>query len=110
MSLVGPRPEDHSFVAHRLEDYGHILSIRPGIIGLSQLAFARESQILDANDPLGHYIGSLLPQKAGLDRMYVEACSVRMDVRILLWGAVAVLLRKQVAVHRDSGKMNLRRR
>ena len=110
MSLVGPRPEDHSFVARRLEDYGEILTARPGIIGLSQVAFAKESQILDSEDPVAHYVGSILPQKTGLDRLYVRASSVRMDVRILLWGSVAVLLRRPIAVHRDSGKMNLRRR
>jgi lipopolysaccharide/colanic/teichoic acid biosynthesis glycosyltransferase len=110
MSLVGPRPEDHSFVARRLEDYGEILTARPGIIGLSQVAFAQESQILDADDPVAHYVGSILPQKTGLDRLYVRACSLRMDLRILFWGSVAVLLRRPIAVHRDSGKMNLRRR
>ena len=97
-------------MARRLEDYGEILTARPGIIGLSQVAFAKESQILDSEDPVAHYVGSILPQKTGLDRLYVRACSVRMDLRILLWGSVAVLLRRPIAVHRDSGKMNLRRR
>jgi lipopolysaccharide/colanic/teichoic acid biosynthesis glycosyltransferase len=110
MSLVGPRPEDHSFVARRLEDYGEILTARPGIIGLSQVAFAKESQILDLDDPVSHYVGAILPQKTGLDRLYVRAGSLRMDVRILFWGSVAVLLRRPIAVHRESGKMNLRRR
>jgi lipopolysaccharide/colanic/teichoic acid biosynthesis glycosyltransferase len=110
MSLVGPRPEDHAFVARRLDDYGEILTVRPGIIGLSQVAFAQESRILDDDDPVAHYVGAILPQKTGLDRLYVRACSLRMDLRILLWGSVAVLFRRPIAVHRDSGKMNLRRR
>jgi lipopolysaccharide/colanic/teichoic acid biosynthesis glycosyltransferase len=110
MSLVGPRPEDHSFVARRLDDYGEILTARPGIIGLSQVAFAEESRILDAYDPVAHYVGAILPQKTGLDRLYVRACSLQLDFRILFWGSVAVLLRRPIAVHRDSGKMNLRRR
>ena len=42
MSLVGPRPEDPTFVALEREAYDEILSVRPGITGLSQLAFARE--------------------------------------------------------------------
>jgi hypothetical protein len=33
-----------------------------------------------------------------------------MDVAILFWTVAAVLLRRQVAVHRESGRMNLRRR
>ena len=35
---------------------------------------------------------------------------VRMDVRILSWGSVAVLLRRPIAVHRESGQMNPRQR
>jgi hypothetical protein len=31
-------------------------------------------------------------------------------MRILRWTGAAVIMRRQVAVHRDTGKMNLRRR
>src|SRR3954453_17066815 len=44
MSLIGPSPEDPGFFAERPLDYRHILSVRPGITGLSQLAFAEESE------------------------------------------------------------------
>jgi hypothetical protein len=33
-----------------------------------------------------------------------------MDGRILLWTVAAVLLRRDVAVHRETGKLNVRRR
>jgi hypothetical protein len=33
-----------------------------------------------------------------------------MDLRILAWTAVAVLARRDVAVHRSTGKLGLRRR
>jgi lipopolysaccharide/colanic/teichoic acid biosynthesis glycosyltransferase len=110
MSLVGPRPEDLEFVQRHSDEYDRILGVRPGITGLSQLAFAEESAILDDVDPLGHYVERLLPQKVGLDRMYASKRSLLLDLRILFWTVAAVLLRRQVAVHRDSGKMNLRRR
>jgi lipopolysaccharide/colanic/teichoic acid biosynthesis glycosyltransferase len=110
MSLVGPRPEDPSFVERHGGAYDHILSVRPGITGLSQLAFAEESRILDDEDPLGHYVDRLLPQKVNLDRLYASQRTLFLDLKILLWTVMAVVLRRQVAVHRGSGRMNLRKR
>ena len=47
MSLVGPRPESPEFVELHRREYATILRVRPGITGLSQVAFAEESRILD---------------------------------------------------------------
>ncbi len=110
MSLIGPRPEDPGFVAERSEDYAEILRVRPGVTGLSQIAFAAESAILCKDDPLEHYRSRIFPQKIQLDRMYAARPTVRMDLCILFWTFAAVLLRRQVAVHRETGRMNLRRR
>jgi lipopolysaccharide/colanic/teichoic acid biosynthesis glycosyltransferase len=109
MSLVGPRPEDAGFVALCADEYRHILRVRPGITGLSQLAFARESEILDPEDRHGHYVSKLLPAKAQMDCLYVSRRSLAMDLRILYWTAAAVLLRREVAVHRQSGRLTRRR-
>jgi lipopolysaccharide/colanic/teichoic acid biosynthesis glycosyltransferase len=110
MSLIGPRPEDPAFVAQRRGDFGEILLVRPGITGYSQIAFAEESRILLDHDPVSHYLGRILPAKCALDRMYVRSVGLRTDMRILFWTAIAVALRRQVAVHRETGSMNLRRR
>jgi lipopolysaccharide/colanic/teichoic acid biosynthesis glycosyltransferase len=110
MSLVGPRPETEEFVTLHAEDYDRILSVRPGITGLSQIAFAEESRILDDDDPLQHYVSRILPQKVGLDCMYAEKRSLWFNLRILFWTTSAVLMRKAVAVNRRTGRMNLRRR
>ena len=110
MSFVGPRPEDPGFVAEQAEAYERILDVRPGITGLCQLAFAKESEILDPDDALRHYLSSILPQKVGMDVLYAERRSLAMDVRILGWTFAAVALKRPVAVHRDSGQMNVRRR
>jgi len=109
MSLVGPRPEDAGFVELCADEYRHILRVRPGITGLSQLAFARESEILDPNDRHGHYVKKLLPAKARMDCLYVSRRSLGMDLKILFWTAAAVLLRLDVAVHRQSGRLTRRR-
>jgi lipopolysaccharide/colanic/teichoic acid biosynthesis glycosyltransferase len=110
MSLVGPRPEDPVFVALVPRDYDVVARVRPGITGLTQLAFARESEILDPNNSIDHYVSHLLRQKVKLDRLYVQRRTLRMDLQILFWTAAAVVLRRPVAVHRASGRLNVRRR
>jgi lipopolysaccharide/colanic/teichoic acid biosynthesis glycosyltransferase len=109
MSLVGPRPEHPSFVELHGDDYAEILQVRPGMTGLSQLAFAEETAILgDAS--VDDYEQRLLPQKMALDRMYVQRRTLGLDLRILLWTVVAVILRRRVAVNRATGELGLRRR
>ena len=110
MTLVGPRPEDPEFVALRHADYETILTVKPGITGLCQLAFAKEGEVLDEQDAVRDYVGRLLPQKTALDLLYVDRRSLPMDLKILGWTAIAVFLRRDVAVHRADGSLGVRRR
>jgi lipopolysaccharide/colanic/teichoic acid biosynthesis glycosyltransferase len=110
MSLVGPRPEDPSFVEQCRADYDEILRVRPGITGLTQLAFAHEGKILDRRDRVGDYVRRLLPQKIQIDRLYVAKRSALMDLRILAWTAIAILFKAEIAVNRSTGRLTLRRR
>jgi lipopolysaccharide/colanic/teichoic acid biosynthesis glycosyltransferase len=111
MSLVGPRPESAGFVArHAAAYHERILTVRPGIFGLSQLAFAKESGVLDPSDPVGHYVRRILPQKVALDSLYAERAGLWLDARILFWSFVAVVLRRAVAVDRRTAALGLRRR
>jgi lipopolysaccharide/colanic/teichoic acid biosynthesis glycosyltransferase len=110
MSVVGPRPEDPSFVALRRREFDDILQVRPGITGLSQLAFAREREVLAEGDPTTHYVTRILPQKLRLDTFYAVERTLAMDLRIALWTLVAVVLRKDVSVDRSTGRLALRRR
>ena len=110
MSLVGPRPEDLAFVAVYPNDYERILQVKTGVTGLCQLAFAKEGEILDRSDRLDHYVARLLPQKVRMDLLYAHRRSFVMDLRILIWTAVAVIARRDVAVDRSDGRLTLRRR
>jgi lipopolysaccharide/colanic/teichoic acid biosynthesis glycosyltransferase len=110
MSLVGPRPEDPHFFERMGEELEPVLRVRPGITGLSQLAFAREAEILDPLNRESDYLGRILPQKIHLDTMYVALRSTRLNLRVLTWTAVAVLLRREVAVNRKNAKLGVRRR
>jgi lipopolysaccharide/colanic/teichoic acid biosynthesis glycosyltransferase len=85
-----------------------ILEVRPGITGLSQLAFASETDVLDPDDRIGHYVDQILPQKIGMDSLYAQRRSVAMDLKILWWTLRAVVGGAQVAVHRATGKLTHR--
>lgn len=108
MSLVGPRPEDPAFVELHQTAYSTILEVRPGITGLSQLAFASESDVLDPDDRLGHYVGRILPQKIGMDQLYANRRTLGMDVKILWWTLRAVVGGRDVAVHRETARLTRR--
>lgn len=110
MSLVGPRPEDPRFVALHRSEYDRILSVRPGITGITQLAYAEERRLLDTENPVDGYIKAILPKKVGLDSLYVQRHSLRLDLSVLRWTLVAVLFRRPVAVNRASARMTLRKR
>ncbi len=85
------------------EAYAEILTVSPGMSGLSQLAFTRETEIIDPDDRLRDYVTRLFPQKLALDRLYARQRSLRMNVKILVWTTVAVAGR-DVAVHRSTGR------
>jgi lipopolysaccharide/colanic/teichoic acid biosynthesis glycosyltransferase len=110
MSLVGPRPEDMVFVQLWRDTHPEILSVRPGITGLSQLAFARESELLDPADPVNDYVVRLLPRKLALDTLYARTHTLTMDLRVLWWTVSAVAFDSDVAVHTQSGRLSKRRR
>jgi lipopolysaccharide/colanic/teichoic acid biosynthesis glycosyltransferase len=110
MSLIGPRPEDPAFVHRHAGDFERILQIRPGITGLSQLAFASESRILDRDHPVEHYERRILPQKLQLDKLYVSRWSLRLDAQILCWTVATVIFGIPVAVSRSNGRLAVRRR
>ena len=108
MGLVGPRPEDPRIVDLHRDRYTEILAVRPGMTGLSQLAFANEAEILSVEDRLNDYLERILPQKMRLDRLYAERRSLRMDLQILAWTVLAVVFGKDAAVHRRTGRLTVR--
>ena len=108
MSLVGPRPEDPRFVALAPEAFREILALRPGITGLSQLAFANETSLLRGADPYSYYVERLLPQKLQLDGLYVQRRSMWLNIKILARTARVVLFGGSVAVDRQTAALTVR--
>jgi lipopolysaccharide/colanic/teichoic acid biosynthesis glycosyltransferase len=97
-------------VEPRRSDFDPILSVRPGITGLSQLAFAREPEILDADDREGDYERRILPLKLQMDKLYAERRSFGMDLKILAWTVRSIVFGRSVAVDRSSARLTIRRR
>jgi lipopolysaccharide/colanic/teichoic acid biosynthesis glycosyltransferase len=84
--------------------------VRPGITGLSQIAYKAEAEIVDSDSPVEDYLNRILPQKLRLDRLYARTTSPLLDLRILWWTFVTVVLRHPVSVNRVNAAMSLRRR
>lgn len=110
MSLIGPRPEDPVFVLSHASEFEPIIQVRPGLTGLSQIAFASEAKILDRHDPIRHYEGQILPQKLRLDQLYLSRWRPLLDLQILYWTVVTVIFKVPIAVSRSTAEMNVRRR
>lgn len=110
MSVVGPRPEDPGFVELAQDEYAVIHTVRPGITGLSQLAYAAERSIVDDDSPITDYISRVMPQKLKLDQLYATTHSLKLDFSIIRWTVATVLFGVPVAVSRATGRMTRRRR
>ena len=99
MALVGPRPEDPSYVAAYPAEFAAITRVRPGITGLSQIQYRDEAALLVDDDFETLYRNEVLPKKIDLDRYYASHRCVALDLRILAWTAVAIVAGAHV--HRD---------
>lgn len=91
MSFVGPRPEDARYVRAHAETYRRVLAVRPGITGLSQIRYRKEFEHLVGDDFEAFYLNTLLPTKLVIDQYYVDHQSWLLDVKCILWTAVALL-------------------
>jgi lipopolysaccharide/colanic/teichoic acid biosynthesis glycosyltransferase len=96
MSLVGPRPEVEKYVElwdPQLREI--VLSVRPGITGLTQIRYRHEESLLAQQpDPETYYRETLLPLKLQSDAEYVQKRSLWFDVS-LLWRTLLALFKRE---------------
>lgn len=87
MSLIGPRPEDPHFVRHYSPEQRAVLSVRPGMVGPSQILGRDELESYPEGlkDTEAYYVDHILPEKLGRDLEYVR--------RATFWGDMALLAR-----------------
>jgi lipopolysaccharide/colanic/teichoic acid biosynthesis glycosyltransferase len=98
MSLVGPRPEDPSYVALYTQEQRQVLSVKPGITGPTQLEYRDEASMLRGESVDEEYVTRLMPEKLKLDLEYVRTRSLLLDLRIL-WRTATTLLLKDHGVN-----------
>ena len=91
MSIVGPRPEDPSYVDWDDPQHNEVFRARPGITGVAQLRYVREAELLVGDDVERTYRTEILPDKVALDRWYLRHQSRRLDARIVLATALRML-------------------
>jgi lipopolysaccharide/colanic/teichoic acid biosynthesis glycosyltransferase len=93
MSLVGPRPEDPYFTAFYTEEQNEALSVKPGMIGPSQIAGRDEVEMYPegVEDTERYYIEHIMPAKLARDLEYVRAATAWGDLRFLVGGVLRVV-------------------
>lgn len=95
MSLVGPRPEDPSYVALYTPEQRQVLGVKPGITGPTQLEYRDEASMLDGESVDEEYVSRIMPEKLKLDLEYVRTRSLMLDVKILWRTATTLFLGDQ---------------
>jgi len=93
MSLVGPRPEDPTYVERYTAEQRRLLSVRPGITSPASLAFMDEEAQLRGGSPENLYLTEVMPKKLALELAYLDRATFGSDLRVLLQTAGAVLRR-----------------
>ena len=99
MSLVGPRPN----VPSETDLYTHVekglLLVRPGITDFSSIIFSDEGEILEgADNPDLTYNQLIRPWKSRLGLIYIENQSLLLDIKLIIFTAVAIISKKR-ALH-----------
>ncbi|HTS78808.1 MAG TPA: sugar transferase, partial [Bryobacteraceae bacterium] len=96
MSLVGPRPQVPDDAARYTPEERHMLDVRPGVTDLASIVFADEGAILEgASDPDLLYNQIIRPWKSRLALLYMQRRSDALDLRILVWTALALISRRR---------------
>ena len=93
MSLVGPRPEDPSYVELYTPEQRRVLNVKPGITGPTQLEYRDEASMLHGDSVDEEYVMRIMPEKLKLDLEYVRTRSLLLDLKIL-WRTATTLLFK----------------
>ncbi len=90
MSLVGPRPEIQRYTDLYNDEQRRVLSVKPGITGLSQLEGIHEEEELAAAQARGedkeeYYIREIMPRKIAVDLRYVDTkYSIWKDISLII--------------------------
>lgn len=93
MSVIGPRPlHKKQFSFYLTEDQNIIASTTPGLSGMGSIIFRDEEKILqDSVDPDKTYKELITPEKAKLEKWYVENNSLVLYFKLIFLTILSVL-------------------
>jgi lipopolysaccharide/colanic/teichoic acid biosynthesis glycosyltransferase len=92
MSFVGPRPEVPELFAFYGPEEKRIVSVRPGIVGPSQIQMRNEEELYAEDvDPKEYYLTHILPKKLKIDLEYVDNRSFLKDILFIVHGILITL-------------------
>lgn len=85
MSFVGPRPEVKEAVERYSQQYGKLLSVRPGITSISSIKNIDEEKLMatPSSDVMENYLSNILPVKIKEDLEYVDRNNILSDIMII---------------------------
>lgn len=93
MSIIGPRPEIPEIVELYTEEQRKVLSVKPGMLGPSQIIGMDESgKYPDDVDVEAYYTEHILPEKLATDLEYVKHTNFVADIRYLTLGLKEILM------------------
>jgi lipopolysaccharide/colanic/teichoic acid biosynthesis glycosyltransferase len=84
MSLVGPRPEDPTYVARYSREQLAILEVKPGITSPASMRYRDEAAQLTGDDWEATYVSEVMPAKLAIDLEYVGERTAWSDLRLIL--------------------------
>ena len=90
MSIVGPRPEAPKYVESYSTEQRRVLTVRPGLTSLAQVAHRDEEDELPEVETEAYYIEAIMPQKLRIDVAYVDGWSIWLDLKIFAVGLAAL--------------------
>ena len=93
MSVIGPRPlHKKQFSYYSDEDKIIISSTMPGLSGVGSIIFRDEEKVLqNSSDPDKTYQDLITPQKAALEKWYVNNNSIFLYFKLILLTIIAVV-------------------
>lgn len=92
MSMVGPRPEVPKMVAFYDDEQKQVLSVKPGIMGSSQITNRdEEQQLIEGAGVEDFYVKKILPEKIRTDLNYIRNRDPFKDLKILLGGGITII-------------------
>ena len=84
MSIVGPRPEDPSYVSRYTDEQRRILAWRPGLTSPASIEYRHEEVILQSAPDLESAYAEIADAKLRLDLDYFPTSSLRSDLAIMM--------------------------